>query len=108
MNVLRKLLCKIGLHAGQWSLPGIRCESVRVCAACGKTNERVHHTWGEFAYITTEGCEQVRRCERCATTDSRTEHDWGSWRYLNWEYNSPQFHRCSRCHVTEKSVATMR
>lgn len=108
MNVLRKLWCATGLHSGQWSLPGVRCESVRVCTACGKTDEKVGHTWGAFAYVTAGRCEQVRRCERCGTTDSRSEHDWGPWLYLNWEYNSPQFHKCRRCHEMEKTVHTMR
>lgn len=107
MNVLRKLLCATGLHTGQWSLPGVRCESVRVCAACGKTSEKAQHTWGECAYVEEGRCEQVRRCRRCGTTESRNQHDWGPWRYLNWEYNSPQFRRCRRCHETEKTVATM-
>ena len=108
MNLLRKMLCMVGLHAGQWSLSGVRCESSRVCDICGKTDEKVHHTWGEFDYLTADRCEQVRRCQRCGTTDSRTAHDWGPWRYANWEYNSPQFRRCRRCHEKEKTRATMR
>jgi hypothetical protein len=108
MNVLRKLLCAIGLHSGQWSLPGGRCESVRVCTACGKTDETVRHTWGEFAYVVADGCEQIRRCQRCGTTESRSEHEWGPWLYANTEFNAPQIRRCRRCHETEKTTYTMR
>jgi hypothetical protein len=108
MNVLRKLMCATGLHSGRWSLPGARCEIVRVCTTCGKADEKFRHTWGEFGYVAADRCDQVRRCQRCGTPDSRTAHDWGPWRYLNWEYNSPQFRRCGRCHETEKTFATMR
>lgn len=108
MNVLRKSLCAIGLHSGSWSLPGGRCESVRVCTACGKTDENVRHTWGAFAYIVADGCEQIRRCERCGATESRTEHDWGLWFYANTEFNAPQVHKCRRCHETEKTAHTLR
>jgi hypothetical protein len=95
-------------HSGQWSLPGGRCESVRVCTSCGKTDEVVHHTWSEFAYAAADRCEQVRRCHRCGATESRSEHDWGPWQYANTEFNAPQIHRCRRCHETEKTAYTMR
>jgi hypothetical protein len=108
MNVLSKVGCAIGRHGGQWSLPGGRCESMRVCTACGKTNEIVRHTWSSFAYVDAGRCEQVRRCERCGTAESRSEHDWGPWLYLDTEFNAPQIHRCRRCHETEKTAYTLR
>ncbi|GAA2564908.1 hypothetical protein GCM10010435_41770 [Winogradskya consettensis] len=108
MNVLRRMLCSIGLHAGQWFLPGSRCESQRVCTVCGKLSEKVRHSWTEFAYVAAGGCEQVRRCERCSATESRPEHDWGPWFYTNMEFSAPQAHRCRRCHQTEKTIYTMR
>lgn len=108
MNVLRKLTCAVGLHSGPWSSPGGRCESVRACTTCGKTDEVARHTWGGFAYVEADRCEQVRRCERCATTQSRSQHDWGPWRYANTEFGAPQFHRCRRCHEMEKTAYTLR
>ncbi|WP_127549001.1 hypothetical protein [Actinoplanes sp. OR16] len=74
---------------------------------CGKTDEKVHHTWGEFTCIAADQCRQERRCQRCGTTDARTMHDWDLWRYANWEYNAPQFRECRRCHEKEKTRATM-
>lgn len=44
MNVLRRLLCTIGLHTGQWSFPGVRCESVRVCRRCHETEKTIATT----------------------------------------------------------------
>jgi hypothetical protein len=108
MIVLRRLTCAVGRHSGQWSVPGGRCESVRVCTTCGKTDEIVRHVWGGFAYTGAGQCEQVRRCGRCATTQSRALHHWGPWRYSNTEFGAPQIHRCRRCHETEKTAYTLR
>ena len=108
MNVLMNLMCAVGLHSGQGPLPGVRCESKRVCAACGKTDEKADHTWGEFVHVDADRCEQVRCCERCGTAESRTEHDWGPWLYASTDFDAPQTHRCRRCHETEKSAHTMR
>jgi hypothetical protein len=108
MNVLLKLMCAAGLHSGQWSLPGDRCDSVRVCARCGKTDEVFGHTWSGFVHVDTRRCEQLRRCGRCAMTQSRTQHEWGPWRYSNTEFGTPQIHRCRRCHETEKTAYTLR
>src|SRR3954452_13274697 len=108
MNILRTLLCAMGLHSGRWSLPGVRCESARLCTACGKSEEKVRHTWGTFAYVDADRCEQVRRCQRCGTTESRSEHDWGPWLNTNTEFNAPQMHRCRRCRETEKTLYTLR
>jgi len=101
-------MCAVGLHSGQWSRPGHRCESERVCRACGNLNEKVRHTWGGFVYVGADRCEQVRRCGRCGTTESRIEHDWGPWLYASTEFSAPQVHRCRRCHETEKTAYTMR
>ncbi|GAB2584021.1 hypothetical protein Aab01nite_54670 [Paractinoplanes abujensis] len=108
MKVFKKLMCGAGLHSGQWSLPGRRCASVRVCVSCGRAGEKVRHTWGGFVYVDADRCGQVRRCERCGTTESRIAHDWGPWLYANVEFNSPQFHKCGRCHETEKTAYTSR
>ncbi|PWK39856.1 hypothetical protein BC793_121123 [Actinoplanes xinjiangensis] len=108
MIVFRRLLCVAGLHSGPWLLSDGRCESVRVCTACGKTDKIVRHTWGGFVYVDAGRCGQVRRCERCATTQSRTWHAWGPWRYANTEFGAPQIHRCRRCHETEKTAYTLR
>ncbi|MEV4346450.1 hypothetical protein AB0J83_18440 [Actinoplanes sp. NPDC049596] len=108
MSVIGKVLCVAGRHRGQWSYPGRRCESVRVCEVCGRTEERVQHSWGEFAFVVPGGCDRVRRCGRCGATDSWPEHDWGPWRYANWEFNSPQMHTCKRCHATERTSPTYR
>ena len=43
MSVLRKAMCKIGRYSGEWSLPGSRCEIVRICDSCGKLEEETHH-----------------------------------------------------------------
>jgi hypothetical protein len=108
MNVLRTVMCRIGRHSGQWSLPGARCERVRICTACGTSDEQARHTWGEFAYVDADRCEQLRHCQRCGTTESWTVHEWDPWRYVNWEYNSPQFRTCRRCHEKERTVYTTR
>jgi hypothetical protein len=63
---------------------------------------------GRFAYVDAGRCEQVRRCGRCAMAQSRAQHVWGPWRYANTEFGAPQFHRCRRCHKTEKTARTRR
>ena len=108
MSAFRKIMCRAGLHSGQWSNPGSRCETVRVCDNCGCTDEKSRHTWGLFEYVNSDECDQVRRCRRCGSSESRQEHNWGPWLYLNTEFNSPQVHTCRRCLQTEKTAYTLR
>ena len=108
MGVLTKVRCKAGRHSGEWSHPGRRCEIVRLCDSCGRRDEKTRHVWGRFAYVQAGRCDEIRRCERCGATESRDRHEWGPWLYLNTEMNSPQVHRCRRCHETERSGPTMR
>ena len=108
MSVFSRIMCKAGLHSGRWSNPGSRCETVRTCDSCGRTEERAHHIWGPFGYAKADECDQIRRCGRCGATESRLEHTWGPWVYLNTEFSSPQGHTCQRCHQTEKTAYTMR
>jgi len=108
MTILTRARCLAGLHSGQWSLPGRRCETLRVCDSCGERQERTHHVWGPFDYVRADECDQVRRCERCGSTQSQSRHEWGPWLYLNTEMNSPQFHTCARCHQSERTAYTMR
>ena len=108
MTILRSTLCAIGRHHGDWSLPGARCETTRVCASCGTAEERTRHVWGEFGYAGDGRCEQTRRCERCGSAQSRTLHDWGPWLYLTMEFDSPQAHTCRRCHDSERTRPTLK
>jgi len=108
MSVVRKALCMIGHHAGEWSEPGVRCEAVRVCASCGKVEQETHHAWGPFNYVSADQCDQVRRCLRCEATEIRTVHEWGPWIYRDNEFNTPQVHRCRRCHESERTRYTLR
>jgi hypothetical protein len=103
MRVLRKALCSTGRHAGHWSLPGSRCETVRICDSCGKREEHTHHTWGEFRYVGNDRCEQTRRCERCGATESRSTHEWGPWRYADEQLVTAQVRICRRCHQAERT-----
>ncbi|MEU8819166.1 hypothetical protein [Actinoplanes sp. NPDC048796] len=106
MNIFRRALCALGRHSGEWSHPGSRCETVRVCAVCGRTEERGRHDWGAFA--AAGGCDRVRRCLRCGATDSWPEHDWGPWLYANTEFNAPQVRECRRCHTRDRTTPTYR
>ena len=108
MNFWAKARCRTGLHSGEWSSPGRRCEIVRVCDACGRQQEKTRHTWGRFAYLAADQCEQTRRCERCGAIETRPVHEWGPWLYLNNELNSPQVHTCRRCHQNERTAYTLR
>lgn len=108
MSVLGKVLCAAGLHSGTWSYPGRRCETTRTCDRCGRAEEVVRHTWGQYGYGEAGRCDQARRCGRCGSVDHRTTHQWGPWLYLNTEFNSPQFHVCVRCHETERTAPTLR
>jgi hypothetical protein len=108
MRPLSRARCAAGLHSGEWTLPGTRCETVRICSSCGKREEQTQHVWSDFDYAAADQCAQSRRCERCGSTDSRTQHEWGPWLYLNGEFTSPQFHRCRRCHQTERTQYTLR
>ncbi|GAA0504890.1 hypothetical protein Ade02nite_70900 [Paractinoplanes deccanensis] len=106
MDILRQALCAMGRHSGEWSHPGSRCETIRTCSACGRTEERSRHDWGDWGYA--GGCEQVRRCLRCGAPDSWPDHDWGPWLYANTEFNSPQVRTCRRCHTSERTSPTYR
>ena len=108
MSVLRKAMCKMGRHSGEWSFPGSRCETVRVCDSCGKLEEKTHHIWGQFRYVNADQCDQTRRCERCGLTETQLKHLWGPWLYQNSEFNSPQVRTCQRCRKTERTIYTMR
>jgi hypothetical protein len=108
MSGLRTAMCVIGRHSGDWSLPGSRCDIVRVCSSCGKREEQTRHVWGQFSYVDDERCDQVRRCERCGSTESRAWHEWGPWLYQNLESDSPQIRTCLRCRQAERSSHTMR
>jgi hypothetical protein len=103
MSILSRALCMAGHHSGEWSHPGSRCESVRVCASCGKVDERTHHVWGQFDYVDPGRCEQVRRCERCGSAESRPWHQWGPWVYADEELITAQVHTCRRCHESERT-----
>ena len=84
-------------------MPGSRCEVVRTCDSCGKLEEETRHSWGPFGYVHDDRCDQVRRCERCGATESRTWHEWGPWLYYDEKLVTAQFHRCQRCHETERT-----
>src|SRR5690349_7234457 len=103
MSVLGKAMCRLGRHTGVWSLPGSRCEIVRVCESCGKAEGKSRHSWGQFSYADQDHCDEIRRCERCGTTESRLRHEWGPWLYLDEELVTAQFHTCRRCHQTERT-----
>jgi hypothetical protein len=109
MSILRKAACKIGRHSGGWSLPGSRCEIVRICDSCGKLEEKTRHVWGQFSYADDEHCDQIRRCERCGSTESQSRHEWGPWLYYDEELVTAQVHTCRRCHETERTrrISTM-
>jgi len=108
MRILRRAMCLLGRHCGDWSPPGGRCEVVRICASCGTREEQARHAWGLFGYVDDERCDQVRRCERCGSTETRSRHEWGPWLYQNTEFNSPQIHTCQRCRQSERTSPTMR
>jgi hypothetical protein len=108
MSMLGKALCRLGRHSGQWSHAGSRCETVRTCDVCGKTEELTRHAWGRYTYVDADQCGQIRRCERCGSTESRSWHQWGPWLYLNTEFTSPQVRTCRRCHESERTSYTMR
>jgi hypothetical protein len=103
MSVLGRARCGMGRHSGEWSLPGRRCESVKICDSCGKRVERTRHVWGDFHYVDDGRCEQTRRCERCAATESRLSHRWGPWVYADDELVTAQLHTCRRCHEIERT-----
>jgi hypothetical protein len=103
MSVLRKAMCEMGRHSGVWSLPGSRCEIVRICDSCGKREEQTRHLWGRFSYVHANECDQIRRCERCGLTESRSRHEWGPWLYDDEELITTQVHRCRRCHQTGRT-----
>jgi hypothetical protein len=103
MSVLRSAICKLGRHSGDWSLPGSRCETVRICDACGERQEQTHHTWGPFGYVEDHRCDQIRRCERCGSTESLSRHDWGPWLYQDEQLVTAQVHTCRRCHRSEQT-----
>jgi hypothetical protein len=103
MSILRKATCGMGLHSGDWSLPGSRCEIVRTCRSCGKREAETRHVWGEFRYVDDRRCDQIRRCERCGSTESRSLHEWGPWVYYDEELVTAQVHTCRRCHQTERT-----
>jgi hypothetical protein len=103
MRVLTKALCRMGRHSGAWSLPGSRCEVVRVCDCCGEREEETHHVWGQFSYVGPGQCDQTRRCQRCGSTESRSRHQWGPWVYLDEELVTAQVHTCRRCHQREQT-----
>lgn len=103
MSALRSAICKLGRHSGAWTLPGSRCETVRICDACGKRQEQTHHTWGPFGYVEDHRCDQIRRCERCGSTESRSRHEWGPWLYQDAQLVTAQVHTCRRCHRSERT-----
>jgi hypothetical protein len=108
MTVLKKALCKMGRHSGQWSHPGGRCEIVRICHSCGRREEETRHIWGQFSYVSPDQCGQTRRCERCGFSEARFRHEWGPWVYHDEQLNSGQVRACQRCHQTERTTYTMR
>ncbi|WP_433384703.1 hypothetical protein ACQPZX_24275 [Actinoplanes sp. CA-142083] len=97
------VLCKVGRHSGAWSLPGSRCEIVRICDSCGKREEQTRHTWSPFGYVSEGRCDQMRRCERCGSAESRLRHEWGPWLYLDDEMVTAQVHTCRRCRESERT-----
>lgn len=103
MSILRKAMCAAGRHQGDWSLPGGRCESVRVCPSCGTAEERARHVWGPYLYLADRRCDQGRRCIRCGAMRIRERHDWGPWRYADDALVTAQVHTCRRCHRTERT-----
>jgi hypothetical protein len=103
MSALRKALCTMGWHSGEWSLPDSRCQVVRICDSCGKREEEPRHIWGRFSYIDDGQCDQIRRCGRCGSTESRSRHEWGGWVYLDEELVTARVHTCRRCHQTERT-----
>jgi hypothetical protein len=103
MSLFGKAKCTMGRHSGAWSLPASRCEIVRTCDSCGKVEERSRHSWGQFGYVAGDQCDEVRRCQRCGMTESRVRHEWGPWLYLDEEVVTAQFHKCRRCHQTERT-----
>jgi hypothetical protein len=107
MNLIAKLRCRAGLHSGEWSYPGGRCETVRVCVSCGKLDERSQHAWGRFADQAGQ-CEQIRRCDRCGATEIQPRHEWGPWFYSDNEFNARQIRTCRRCRQTERTAPTGR
>ena len=109
MNVVDALRCKVGRHSGTWSHPGSRCQMVRTCESCGRTEEITRHRWGPFGgYLAPDDCAQIRRCERCGATESRSLHEWGPWLYANTEFTAPQVRTCRRCHRSERTLYTVR
>jgi hypothetical protein len=103
MSILRKAMCSAGRHSGQWSLPGRRCEIVRICDSCGSREEQARHVWGRFDHVNAGQCDQVRRCDRCGAAQSRSLHQWGPWLYADDEIVTAQVHTCRRCHHTERT-----
>ncbi|HEX5199173.1 MAG TPA: hypothetical protein VFW27_04450 [Actinoplanes sp.] len=95
--------CRLGRHSGTWSLPGSRCEIVRICDSCGRRAERTRHTWSPFGYVAEDRCDQVRRCERCGSAESRLRHVWGPWLYLDEQIVTAQTHTCQRCGESERT-----
>ena len=108
MRVLKKAMCTMGRHSGEWSHPGSRCEIVRICPSCGEREEETHHVWGQFSYVSPDQCDQRRRCQRCGSTETRPRHEWGPWLYHDEQLNSRQARTCQRCHQTERTTYTMR
>jgi hypothetical protein len=108
MSAVQGLWCRLGQHTGEWSAPGRRCETTRVCTRCGRTETRTSHVWTPFSYVDTGRCAQIRSCVRCGMTESRTAHEWGPWVYANTEFTSPQSRTCRRCGETERTAYTVR
>ena len=108
MSIWTRAACAVGRHSGEWSLPGDRCETVRICDSCGKLEKKWQHIWSPFGYVAANQCDQTRRCDRCGSAQTRSAHEWGPWVYVNNEVNSPQAHTCRRCHRNERTAYTMR
>ena len=67
-SFLDNILCRIGIHQGEWIWIRTNCQQRRSCLFCGASQNREKHGWSRPYYVSKSSRELSSRCHECGKT----------------------------------------
>ena len=67
-SFLDNILCRIGIHRGEWIWIRTNCQQRRSCLFCGASQNREKHGWSRPYYVSKSSPELSCRCHECGKT----------------------------------------